>query len=381
MTVTPLKHVVFIPVPAWGHLRPAIKFATRMTDKFPDVFFSMFVYGPQVPKAAEYLSTQSNQAQQRIRFVPHIPVQDASPDVPLEASVQIHEPVSLILHLESLFGPWIIEELQKTRQEINGFVVAPPTWIVEDHINGGISLPSKAEHGLPIASCWMGPAAALISHIGNAEHGLGGRLLESIAAAVEQGGLANGKTYADILSQEVTSRLVCTPGLPPYYEHEEITQPIDFLLPFVSRMIARWNNLMKHIDHVALSTTYEMEPIAAEACSEAFTKPITPFFIGPTVDPPTLKSIDSASTTTSRSTVLDFLDRAYTECGPHSVIYVAFGTAFFPLPESIGHLTIILDEILAKGFRLIFALSSAAAKTNGLSAEYLEKLVKGGQAI
>ncbi|KAF8605579.1 UDP-Glycosyltransferase/glycogen phosphorylase, partial [Ceratobasidium sp. AG-I] len=117
-------------------------------------------------------------------------------------------------------------------------------------------------------------------------------------------------------------------------------------------------------------------------CSEAFTKPITPFFIGPTVDPPTPKSVDSASTTaTSRSTVLDFLDRAYTECGPHSVIYVAFGTAFFPLPESIGHLTIILDEILAKGFRLIFALSSAAAKTNGLSAEYLEKLVKGGQAI
>ena len=79
--------------------------------------------------------------------------------------------------------------------------------------------------------------------------------------------------------------------------------------------------------------------------------------------------------------MFSFLDRAYTECGPHSVIYVAFGTVFFPLPESIKHLTIILDEILAKGFRLVFSLSSAAAKQHGLSAEYVENLVKGGQAI
>ena len=102
------------------------------------------------------------------------------------------------------------------------------------------------------------------------------------------------------------------------------------------------------------------------------------------MDAPTPKSNESPLShidLRSRSAVIDFLDRAYAECGPHSVIYVAFGTAFFPLPESIEHLTIIFDEILAKGFRLVFALSSAAAKTNGLSAEYLEKLVKGGQAI
>lgn len=58
-----------------------------------------------------------------------------------------------------------MEELQKTSQDINGFVVAPPTWIVEDLINGGISLPSKAQHGLPIMSCWTGPAAALVRYV------------------------------------------------------------------------------------------------------------------------------------------------------------------------------------------------------------------------
>ncbi|KAF8593126.1 hypothetical protein BDV93DRAFT_566891 [Ceratobasidium sp. AG-I] len=188
MTLTPLKHIVFIPVPAWGHLRPALKFASRMTEKFPDMFFSMFVYGPQVPKAAEYLSTQSTQAQQRIRFVSHAPSDTAIPSQDI---------VSLILHLESLFSTWITEELQKTSQ-VNGFSIAPPSWILEDHIGGGISLPSKAQHQLPIISWWLGPAASLISHIGNAEHGQGGRLLESIAAAMEEN---SGKPFDEIFSQ------------------------------------------------------------------------------------------------------------------------------------------------------------------------------------
>lgn len=125
----------------------------------------MFVFGPQVPKAAEYLSTQSNHAQQRIRLVSALPIPDPSSDIPIEAAIQIQDPLSLILLLESLFGGWITEELQKASQEVNGFAIAPPTWIIEDHLNGGISLPSKAEHKLPIVSFWIGPVASLIRFV------------------------------------------------------------------------------------------------------------------------------------------------------------------------------------------------------------------------
>ena len=130
---------------------------------------AMFVFGPQVPKAAEYLSTQSIHAQQRIRFVPSAPEPSAS-DAPLEASIQIEgpqmqDPISLILLLETLFGNWITEEMQKTSQTVNGFPIAPPSWIVEDHINGGISLASKAQHQLPIISWWLGPAASFIRFV------------------------------------------------------------------------------------------------------------------------------------------------------------------------------------------------------------------------
>jgi hypothetical protein len=69
------------------------------------------------------------------------------------------------------------------------------------------------------------------------------------------------------------------------------------------------------------------------------------------------------------------------ELGPHSVVYIAFGTHFFPLPQSIPHLMIIIDEILAQGFRLVFALSSHSAKAGGLCADYIRRMTKAGSAI
>jgi hypothetical protein len=78
---------------------------------------------------------------------------------------------------------------------------------------------------------------------------------------------------------------------------------------------------------------------------------------------------------------MHFLDCAYTDLGAHSVVYVAFGTAFFPMPQSIGHLTLILEEIIAHEYRVIFALSSAAAKSTGLNIQFIEKVTATGQVI
>ncbi|KAG8735735.1 hypothetical protein FRC10_010218 [Ceratobasidium sp. 414] len=47
----------------------------------------------------------------------------------------------------------------------------------------------------------------------------------------------------------------------------------------------------------------------------------------------------------------------------------------------MGHLKIIIAEILAQGFRLVFTLSSDGAKAGGLDSEYVEKLTSGGNAI
>ncbi|KAF8605590.1 UDP-Glycosyltransferase/glycogen phosphorylase [Ceratobasidium sp. AG-I] len=284
--------------------------------------------------------------------------------------------------MEKRFASWIAKELKVTNLRVNGFTVEPPSWIIEDHFNGGISLASKDAHGLPVISWGLGPSAVWISHSGNAEHGHGGRLLESVAAAYKRDGLENGKTHLDIYNQELTNRLVCIPGLPPHYEHEQIPQMLPFLLPFIAPMLERWTNMFNNVDYFAHCSTYEMEPVAAEMFERAFSKPVTSFFVGPAVDPPSTSNKGSSSSSSAASNLVSqFLDRAYTELGAHSVIYVAFGTVFFPMPDSIDHLNIILEEIVAHGYRLIFAQSSAASKSAGLNTQFIDKVTAAGTAM
>ncbi|KAF8605608.1 UDP-Glycosyltransferase/glycogen phosphorylase [Ceratobasidium sp. AG-I] len=381
MTNGSLKHIVFVAGASWGHLRPGLKFATRVVEKFPNAFLSVFVHGPEAPKALEYLSAQSLVSQARVRVVSSMSAKGPS-GAPLETSTPISNPLEIISDMEKRFSSWIVDELKTTGLGVNGSSIEPPSWIIEDIIGGGVSLTSKDAHGLPIILWSLGPAASLISYAGGVEHGHGGRLFESITSTYKRDGLVNGRTLMDIYKEELTNRLVCIPGLPSHYEHEQIPQMLPHLLDFLVPALGRCIHLFNNVDYVTLCTTYEMEPIAAETFKHAFSKPITAFFVGPAVDPPSASTRNpSANVTTAASPVSQFLDRAYTELGAHSVVYIAFGTAFFPMPESIDHLNIILEEIVAHGYRLIFALSSAAAKGTGLNTQFIDKVTTAGQAI
>lgn len=178
------------------------------------ILSALFVHVSQADRASEYLNIQATDVQSRIRIV-HSEASSAS------LPVQKANPFETVLDMERKFGPWIAAELKEGSQRYNGIVVAPPTWIIENHINGGVSLASKDTHGLPVISWWVGPAASLIRrviaikphclgsnkssvpfrHIGNTKYGHGGRLLERIAQILEQDGLTNGTTVEDLYKQ------------------------------------------------------------------------------------------------------------------------------------------------------------------------------------
>ncbi|ELU39367.1 leukotriene-A4 hydrolase [Rhizoctonia solani AG-1 IA] len=114
------------------------------------------------------------------------------------------------------------------------------------------------------------------------------------------------------------------------------------------------------------------EPIAAASLSTAFSNPIKPFFVGPPVDLVSTHELDPASPITQ------FLDKAYSEKGANSVVYVAFGTIWFPPSTSMSHLMAVIDEILKAGFRLIFAISP---KNVGIYRSWIEQHIETGNAI
>ncbi|CAE6376554.1 unnamed protein product [Rhizoctonia solani] len=365
MTTAPLKHIVFIPGCSWSHLRPALKTSLRMVEKFPNLFISLFVYDPEIPKATKYLDTQSSTCLNRIKIVAATTSNsEPAPVISLANFLDLH------LYLEKSFELWMVEELQRSVNiPIDGQLVSQPSWIIEDQQNGGVSLASKETHKLPVVSWWSTTAVSLIVRHGNKENGHGGRVFEAITERQDYSFANTGEMYL----KEVTDRLVSIPGIPTHHEWELVPQYMPIILSICALLHGRWTNLIKNVDMVICCATFEMAPISASALSRAFSRPITPFFIGPSVD---LKTPSKLSD--SDLAVAKFLDQAYTEKGPHSVVYIAFGTLFFPPPSSMAYLIRILDEITHSGLRFVLALSNQSAK---LDESWMNVHVQSGNAI
>ncbi|CCO33750.1 hypothetical protein BN14_07836 [Rhizoctonia solani AG-1 IB] len=364
MVNLPLKHIVFVPGPPWGHLRPGMKTALRLVEKFQDLFISLFVYDTELNKAIKYLNAQPSAYTKRIRIVT-----ESSNGGPAVSSSDMME---MIKSLEAAFSSWITKEVQQASiVQVDARPVNAPSLIIEDLFTAGVTLASKAVHKLPVVGWWLMPAASLVVYLKLLNFGQEQTISESLPLSGAQS--KHSLTDANrIDSQETLDRMVSVPGIPPYYEWEFATQDVPDMQPLIAFLSPRLVNMIKHLETVFCCTTFEMEPIVAAALLGSFGKPMKTFFVGPSVDliPPHLPNPSSP--------VTQFLDRAYTDNGAHSVIYISFGTLFFPLPSSTSHLMAALDEIPKAGLRFVFALSSANAT---LDKSWMDGHVQAGNAI
>ncbi|QRW10567.1 glycosyltransferase family 1 protein [Ceratobasidium sp. AG-Ba] len=329
MVGAPLKHIVFLAGPSGSHLGAAMIFNARLINKFPNAYISLYTIASCVVQAEKYLGMHSESVRERLRIV----VSDVQPATPL--------PTDAILAIEKGFNEWILKQIDTTPFDTGKHTVAPPSCIIEDFIHGGIGLMEQERHKLTVVPWWPGAAGAMLAQLGNEENGNGSRLSDRMWEAMSRQKAGDEKPFEELYKAELSDRVIHVPGLPPFYEHETVTQ----FLP--------------------------QEPIVIEACTSAFSRPLKPFCIGPALDLPPAPAAKPDSTD-------EFLDKAYAELGPRSVIYMAFGGFFFPLLESAHHLEIIIDQIVAQGFRLVFSLSSPFAH---LDQSIKDKITKGGNVI
>ncbi|CCO35346.1 UDP-glucose flavonoid 3-O-glucosyltransferase 6 OS=Fragaria ananassa GN=GT6 PE=1 SV=1 [Rhizoctonia solani AG-1 IB] len=364
MVSSPLKHIVFVPGPPWGHLRPGIKTALRLVEKFQNLFISIFVYETEMNKAVKYLDAQPSAYTRRIRIVTE-PGNGGS-------AVFHGDMREAIMTLEVAFSSWITKEVQQASiAQVDARPVNAPSLIIEDLFTGGVSLVSKEVHKLPVVGWWVMPAGSLVAILKVLVIGQE----QSVSKDLPLGGTRSEHSLTKanrIDTKEPSDRMVSVPGIPPYYEWEFATQDVPDMQPFIAFLSARLANLVKHAETVFCCTTFEMEPIVATALSGTFGKPVKTFFVGPSVDLIPPHQPDPSSPVTQ------FLDRAYNDNGAHSVVYISFGTLFFPLPGSISHLMAALDEIPKAGLRFVFALSSASAT---LDRSWMDEHIKAGNAI
>ncbi|CAE6435438.1 unnamed protein product [Rhizoctonia solani] len=337
MEFTPLKHIIFVPGPACGHLRPGLKTTLRMVEKFPNLFISVFVYPTEAPKAIGYLGAQTHSYSNRIKIVTA-----SRKEVP--PPVNAGGPVNMLAYMEESFRLWVATELCFTGHA----ELCHGTGILERLAQYQAGAHGEENLDAGASEVYLQVFKAL--HIENDEE--------------------DDNFY--LLPQNVSNRFIRIPGLPAIHEWELNPQYLPFIPAFLGFEIPRIKNIIKQVDIIVFGTTFEMEPISASSLLTAFDVHLTPFFIGPSVD------LVSTHRVNPNSPVTRFLDRTYTEKGAHSVIYIAFGTAFFPLPSSMSRLMAAVEEVPKAGLRFIFALSSAKAKVDQ---SWMDAHIERGNAI
>ncbi|THU84359.1 UDP-Glycosyltransferase/glycogen phosphorylase, partial [Dendrothele bispora CBS 962.96] len=143
---------------------------------------------------------------------------------------------------------------------------------------------------------------------------------------------------------KVNGEVVTAVGVPPMYDYESHPQEIQavghILVQIARKYIADCNGMI-----VASSTAYDGKSI--EAVKDWFTS------LGQVVYPVGPLSLPDPPSGEKGKQVMEFLDKMQAKHGEKSVIYMSFGTFFWP--KNPSKVWAVIEEILASGTPLVWA--------------------------
>ncbi|KAJ7820368.1 hypothetical protein B0H13DRAFT_1660912 [Mycena leptocephala] len=193
-----------------------------------------------------------------------------------------------------------------------------------------------------------------------------GRSLEDIVQQVV--GASNG-------TDKLSGRLLTFPGAPDMYDHERHAYAAG---PPLVGIFTQGQKLARAVDGFIVTTSRCLEPVGVPYCREFYGKRGQELFaVG--IQAHELCWTDSASVVPSDARVRAFLDRAVREYGPKSVLYISFGSLFFPVatPQLVEAL---LDTLLTleSPFPFIFSLGGQMAS---LPADLIHRVNASGKHL
>ncbi|KAI5116141.1 hypothetical protein M0805_006322 [Coniferiporia weirii] len=174
--------------------------------------------------------------------------------------------------------------------------------------------------------------------------------------------------------------VVTLPGLPPFYDYEAHPQELPW--PLYAILYMRSHRYMLECDGAIVMSSKAYEPQAIAALEDWFSETGRPVYsVGPLIPFANLKAgnnslIDSASNG-EKSKVISFLDNALNKYGERSLLYISFGTIYWPnKPEMIYSL---IDEIIARGIPFVF--TKAGTLSANMPDEVKDKIESSGLGL
>ncbi|OJT07393.1 UDP-glycosyltransferase 87A1 [Trametes pubescens] len=335
------KHLVITPFQGWGHIRPVCTLATRIVQLDPSVTVTFFVAAMFFPLAQAEISRSFADGE------------DAATRIRVIALAQHENPMISATYEEAFGEAWTKIVAQepitcvKTGAVHAPIPIAPKQVILDFFAPRTFAFIRKEAPDVKI-STWY-PSAAYSGFYLFGPESLGGR--GNLLIKAEEEAATTGKPF-DVAAAEVFSKtegkVVRVPGLPPMYDYEYEPQVMPLPPPLVGNSFIKAHDLLLKTDAVLTMSPAALEPEEAVVAFRQWLGSLGKkvYFTGPLM--PDGANADAGEKTASPvgQQIHAFLDRQMQEKGKHSVLYISFGSMFFPLNPEVfaAFLEVVMEQ-------------------------------------
>ncbi|KAF8209475.1 hypothetical protein K438DRAFT_1753815 [Mycena galopus ATCC 62051] len=346
-------HIVAMLAPTWGHSVSYIQMAIQMLQRNPKLVITIVQHNLLVAQ--------------------------------MEAELQIVvlTPAAIKLVFGQLVGGWM-ETISKLSQGPSETWPKPRTLHMDFMCGGAVIEPTKQI---------VGPDCKVLVWFSGALASMTGHLTDYDFAAIAQEiyadeGKRQGRSMEDVLAQvflawngtdKFSGMTIRCPGTPDMYDYERCAYATGAgPPPGMAQVMVFAQTLAKVSDGYIVPTAACIEPVAVPQCKQLYQQRGQELF---TVGLQAQDECwgDAAPAAITNTAVKTFLDNAVNQHGAKSVLYISFGSFFFPVatPELIEALVNTLLS-LSSPFPFIFALGGTLAS---LSKELVERVNSSGKGL
>ncbi|KAF7979345.1 hypothetical protein HWV62_42773 [Athelia sp. TMB] len=356
-------HLVVVALPLWGHTRPLCVFIAKLQQQ-SRCLVTFFV--------AELLLA---------KVTAEIARQYAPADAALLASIRIvsildaHRdngdlPKVIAAYAPAYAAPYAALVAQQPLTCTTGRVHAaapPPSAVILDFLAPAQLHATRAATGsaVPVFAWVTGSAPVIIRYY--CPEDVGG--LGDVPGRARAAAAATGKEYERMIEEEYgrcLGEVICIPGMPAMFDYECFPQDLPFSEPLFNTMEGKLFQTLNDSDGTIINTSEAYESVFIETLRGWLGGMGKTFFsVGPTT-PADFRAAGTLDMTADQGEIAAFLDGALETHGKESVIFISFGSTFWPKDEAF--VEEILNVMIEKEFPFVSSPTTIRRKIPTASA-------------